>query len=128
MRSRLRHLFVLLAAASCAHAWTLGARPSRRAVVGAALGYAQVLRAGAAEPEPAKSLSEAEMAARVARKAELLRNQSKRSKADAKVLFGADFQKGSREVAAPTPSKGDGSFKLPILLPGDVGGVNLQAR
>jgi len=79
----------------------------------------------AAEPEPAKECDDACQAARVARKQELLRSQDRRSKADAKVLFGGDFQSGKREVPS-TATK-----RLPVvgdfLLPADVGGINLQS-
>ena len=77
----------------------------------------------AAEPEtgPVK-LTPEEEAARLQRKMEALRKQDRRGKADAKVLFGADFQAGKREVSA----KPQGGFSMPILTPFDVGGVNLQ--
>ena len=70
-------------------------------------------------------LTEEEEAARVARKMELLRAQQKnrQAKYDVKVLFGADYQAGKRE--APKQS---GGFSLPVLLPNDVGGINLQGR
>ena len=62
------------------------------------------------------------MDARVKRKQELLKNQDRRGKADAKVLFGGDFQAGKRQASAP-------AGKIPVvgefLLPTDVGGVNL---
>jgi hypothetical protein len=62
------------------------------------------------------------MDARVARKQALLKNQDRRGKADAKVLFGADYQAGKRQASGP-------AGKIPLLseflLPTDVGGVNL---
>ena len=64
--------------------------------------------------------------ARVARKAELLRQQTRTQKADVKVLFGADFQAGRRGETQPPPGG-----KVPVLgeflLPNDVGGINLQS-
>ena len=74
-------------------------------------------------PEPAKVCDDECMAARVARKQALLKNQDRRSKADAKVLFGADYQAGKRS----TPSNPAGKIPLlgEFLLPTDVGGVNL---
>ena len=78
--------------------------------------------ATAAEPEPAKVCDDECMDARVKRKQELLKNQDRRGKADAKVLFGGDFQAGKRQASAP-------AGKIPVvgefLLPTDVGGVNL---
>ena len=75
----------------------------------------------AAEPEPAKMLTDEEMAARVARKAELLKKQGRKQAADAKVVYGAAYQAGKREAE---PSAGSAGF-VGFLLPGDVGGVNL---
>ena len=79
-------------------------------------------RAAAAEPIPAPVCDDACMAARVARKQELLGKQSKKAAFDAKIIFGADYQAGKRE--APKSSK------LPVLgeflFPNDVGGINLQ--
>ena len=55
------------------------------------------------------------------RKMEALRKQDRRGAADVKVLFGADYQAGKRE----TKQQNNG-FSLPVLLPQDVGGVNLN--
>ena len=94
----------------------------RRAVVGGtvALAWAGPLRA--AEPEPMVTLTPEEEAARLERKKELLRKQDRRGKADAKLLFGNDYQAGKREIK----KEGGGGFSLPFLLPNDVGGVNTQ--
>ena len=120
----MKPVLALVCALACANAWTVGL--SRRAAVlgagAAVLLPAQAVLAG--EPEPAKMLSEEEMAARVARKAELLKKQDRKGKADAKVLFGAEFQKGLRETKPAAQGDKEGSFTSPILLPGDVGGVN----
>ena len=74
------------------------------------------------QPEPAKVCDDECMDARVARKQALLKNQDRRGKADAKVLFGADYQAGKRQASSP-------AAKIPLLgeflLPTDVGGVNL---
>ena len=71
-------------------------------------------------------LTEEEMAARVARKQELLRQQGRRAQGDAKVLFGAEFQMGKRETARNVEGEGKKSAGIAgFLLPGDVGGVNL---
>ena len=105
---------VLVLLIGVSDALTLG----RRAVITTALIGAQ--RASAAEPSsPARVLTEEEMAERVRRKQELLKSQSRQGKADAKILFGADFQKGVRE------SKADSGI-LGFLTPVDVGGINLQ--
>ena len=76
------------------------------------------------QPEPAKVCDDECMDARVARKQALLKNQDRRGKADAKVLFGADYQAGKREASSPGAAS-----KIPLLgeflLPTDVGGVNL---
>jgi hypothetical protein len=106
-----------LATASCVQL-------TRRACLAAAI-TAPPLVAAAAEPTgPPVACDEECQQARVARKAELLRQQTRTQKADVKVLFGADFQAGRRETKA-------GEFsKVPVLgeflLPGDVGGINLQ--
>ena len=98
---------------------------TRRTCLAAAI-TAPPLVAAAAEPTgPPVACDEECQQARVARKAELLRQQTRTQKADVKVLFGADFQAGRRETKA-------GEFsKVPVLgeflLPGDVGGINLQA-
>lgn len=95
-------------------------RLSRRCIVTGSL--LLPLSATAAEPEPAKVCDDACMDERVRRKQELLKKQDRKSKADAKVLFGADFQAGKR-----TSTKAEA--KIPVLgeflLPTDVGGVNL---
>ena len=74
------------------------------------------------QPEPAKVCDDECMDARVARKQALLKNQDRRGKADAKVLFGGDYQAGKRQASGP-------AGKIPVLgeflLPTDVGGVNL---
>ena len=94
---------------------------SRRAV-GAALALALTPKAYPAEPMPAVTCDDECMVARVARKQELLRNQSRKAKTDAKIVFGGDYQAGKREA----PSAG----KIPVvgefLFPTDVGGINLQ--
>lgn len=81
-----------------------------------------------AAPPTAVACDDACMAARVARKAELLKKQDRRGAYDAKVLFGGDFQAGKRET--PRSSSEDTRKKLPVvgdfLFPNDVGGVNLQ--
>ena len=99
----------------------------RRATFGCALAAAASLRppcVDAAEPIPAVQCDDACMAERVARKAELLRKQDRKGKADTKILFGADYQAGKREAATD-------KSKLPVvgdfLLPTDVGGLNLQS-
>ena len=96
---------------------------TRRDVATAALFSLPALQqaAEAAEPEPAKILTEEEMAARVARKQELLKNQGRKGKTDTKIMYGADFQMGKRESKNEKTNAGVGGF----LLPGDVGGLNL---
>eukprot|EP00316_Scyphosphaera_apsteinii_P025109 CAMPEP_0119341372 /NCGR_PEP_ID=MMETSP1333-20130426/102229_1 /TAXON_ID=418940 /ORGANISM="Scyphosphaera apsteinii, Strain RCC1455" /LENGTH=136 /DNA_ID=CAMNT_0007353317 /DNA_START=30 /DNA_END=440 /DNA_ORIENTATION=- len=89
----------------------------------ATLGMSLFSATFAAEPEPAVMLSNDEMAARVARKAELLRKQDRKFKADAKIVFGAEYQKGIRS-SSDTTRRSEGSA---FLLPADVGGVNLRA-
>lgn len=92
---------------------------TRRACLAAAI-TAPPLVAAAAEPTgPPVACDEECQQARVARKAELLRQQTRTQKADVKVLFGADFQAGRRGEA-----KAAGEFsKVPVLgeflLPGD---------
>ena len=69
---------------------------TRRACLAAAVA-APPLVAAAAEPTgPPVACDEECQQARVARKAELLRQQTRTQKADVKVLFGADFQAGRR--------------------------------
>ncbi|EOD05895.1 hypothetical protein EMIHUDRAFT_219578 [Emiliania huxleyi CCMP1516] len=83
----------------------------------------------AAEPVPAPACDDACMAARVARKRELLANQDRKAKAGTAAIFGADWQKGVREEkAARKPDAASAGFSSPFLLPGDVGGVNLQRK
>ena len=110
------------------HAGLPGSLP-RRSVLLATVSLLAVSDVAAASSdstqfEPAKVCDDECMTARVARKQALLRNQDRRSKADAKVLFGADYQAGKR--SAPS---GGSSGKIPLLgeflLPTDVGGVNL---
>ena len=103
-------------------AWQIGTPMTRRHAVAGALAVVP-LAVTAAEPEPAKMLTEEEMAARVARKAELLKQQSLKGRTDAKVLFGADYQMGKREAAKAASSSSAGVAGF--LLPGDVGGLNL---
>jgi len=109
-----------------AHAECLSMVASRRAVVVSALA-AWPLDARSAEPEPIPVCDAECMAARVARKQELLRKQDLRGKADAKVMFGGAFQAGKREVQQSSSI----SPKVPVigefLFPNDVGGVNLQS-
>ena len=102
----------------------------RRSVLLAAIGLTVSDVATAAEsastqpeqPEPAKVCDDECMDARVARKQALLKSQDRRGKADAKVLFGGDYQAGKRQASGP-------AGKIPVLgeflLPTDVGGVNL---
>ena len=70
-------------------------------------------------------LTDEEMAARVARKAELLKQQSLKGRTDAKVLFGADYQMGKREATKDKASSSSSAGVAGFLLPGDVGGLNL---
>ena len=111
MKALLLLLVSSLAPASCVQL-------TRRACLAAAVA-APPLVAAAAEPTgPPVACDEECQQARVARKAELLRQQTRTQKADGKVRFGADFQAGRRE------SKVAGEFsKVPVLgeflLPGD---------
>ena len=121
-------VILLLAVASVANGAWLTPPPhgtaSRRRVIhaGAAAAALQLPTAlHAAEPEPMKTLTDEEMAARVARKAELLKKQSRKGASDVKILYGADYQSGKRESAKTSSSSGVAGF----LLPQDVGGVNL---
>ena len=89
-------MFALL---SCAQSLEVGphcARLGRRAVLHSGLLVFPAAAALAAEPEPTKTLTDEEMAARVARKMELLKKQGAKGRGDAKVLYGADYQKGIR--------------------------------
>ena len=97
----------------------------RRQLCAGALTAMTPLAAHAAEPIPIPVLTPEEEAARMARKMEALKKQDRRGKADAKVLFGSDYQAGKREVRKEKPQEQQGSFSMPILLPGDVGGINL---
>ena len=112
MKALLLLLFSTLAPATCVQL-------TRRACLAAAVA-APPLVAAAAEPTgPPVACDEECQQARVARKAELLRQQTRTQKADVKVLFGADFQAGRRGEA-----KAAGEFsKVPVLgeflLPGD---------
>jgi len=74
----------------------------------------------AAEPERAKKLTDEEMAARVARKAELLKKQGRRQAGT--TLYNGDYQAGKRD-SKPGGASGVAGF----LLPNDVGGLNLQS-
>ena len=111
MKALLLLLISSLAPATCVQL-------TRRACLAAAVA-APPLVAAAAEPTgPPVACDEECQQARVARKAELLRQQTRTQKADVKVLFGADFQAGRRET------KGAGEVsKVPVLgeflLPGD---------
>ena len=100
-----------------------GLRLPRRALLPLSLSATMAPRppAFAAEPEPAKSCDDACMEERLRRKREALKNQDRRCKSDAKVLYGAGFQKGVRE------STKDTSGLFGFLTPGDVGGVNLNS-
>jgi len=85
----------------------------------------------AAKPIPAAVCDDACMSARLARKAELLRKQDRRSASDAKIIFGAEFQASKREVSKGGGGNADaGEKKIPVigefLLPTDVGGIKLQ--
>ena len=72
---------------------------NRRKVLAAALTVLPLTAAHAAEPAAApRVLTDEEMAARVARKAELLKSKGK--KKDAVYLFGADYQKGVRSTSS----------------------------
>lgn len=117
----LRIALLLLCFASSAKCLSVGAPITRRDAMAAAL-FSLPVAAYAAEPEPARVLTEQEMAARVARKAELLKKQGMKQRTDAKILYGADFQMGKRES---TNSKSSSSGVAGFLLPGDVGGLNL---
>jgi len=102
-----------------------GSLPRRSLLLAATASLLTVSDVAAAEPEPAMKVCDDEcMDARVARKQALLKNQDRRGKADAKVLFGTDYQAGKREASSPGAAS-----KIPLLgeflLPTDVGGVNL---
>ena len=102
-----------------------GSLPRRSLLLAATASLLTVSDVAAAEPEPVMKVCDDEcMDARVARKQALLKNQDRRGKADAKVLFGADYQAGKREASSPGAAS-----KIPLLgeflLPTDVGGVNL---
>ena len=118
------HRLLLLAVASCmSEAAALhGGLVTRRSAI-LALACSPAAPAIAAEPFPAVQCDEACMKARVARKQELLRNQSRKDKFDAKIVFGGDYQAGKREASS-------GGGKVPIvgefLFPNQVGGINLQ--
>ena len=119
------HRLLLLAVASCmSEAAALhGGLVTRRSAI-LALACSPAAPAIAAEPFPAVPCDEACMKARVARKQELLRNQSRKDKFDAKIVFGGDYQAGKREASS-------GGGKVPIvgefLFPNQVGGINLQS-
>ena len=100
-----------------------GSLPRRSLLLATTASLLTVSDVAAAEPEPVMKVCDDEcMDARVARKQALLKNQDRRGKADAKVLFGADYQAGKRQASSP-------AGKIPLLgeflLPTDVGGVNL---
>ena len=92
---------------------------TRRACLAAAITAPPLVTAAAEPTGPPVACDEECQQARVARKAELLRQQTRTQKADVKVLFGADFQAGRR---GETRSAGEFS-KVPVLgeflLPGD---------
>ena len=98
MRTVLLCLLSLLIPADVRAVRQSAIRMNRRAALDTALllPLATTIRASAAEPEPAVSLTDEEMAARIARKQELLKRQSLKGKADAKVVYGADYVKGVR--------------------------------
>jgi hypothetical protein len=68
------------------------------------------------------------MTARVARKQALLAAQDRKKKAGTAAVFGAEWQRGVRQSEQPNQQPAGSSlpFSNPFLLPGDVGGVNLQ--
>ena len=115
---------LLLCAIAVTSCWQIGTPIKRRDAVAGVLAVVP-LATHAAEPEPAKMLTEEEMAARVARKAELLKQQSLKGKTDAKVLFGADYQMGKREAGGGAKASAPNAGVAGFLLPGDVGGLNL---
>ena len=89
-------LFLVLSPLACEGAMRASApKLTRRAALAGSLSLLP-LGSRAAEPVPAPVLTDAEMAARVARKQELLRKADLKSKSDVKVLFGGDFQRGVR--------------------------------
>jgi hypothetical protein len=67
------------------------------------------------------------MAERVARKRALLAAQDRKKKAGTAAVFDGDWQRGVRQSEPSQPSSSSSlPFSNPFLLPGDVGGVNLQ--
>mmetsp|Transcript_30140 Transcript_30140/g.68050 ORF Transcript_30140/g.68050 Transcript_30140/m.68050 type:complete len:120 (+) Transcript_30140:172-531(+) len=91
----LRLCFLTLLALCDCEGWKVQA--SRRVVLaGSVTSTLLPLRLHAAEPEPAKALTDEEMAARIALKQELLKKQGLKGKKDAKMLYGGDYQKGVR--------------------------------
>lgn len=113
-----RLFFLLLALAVGSNGFEL--RMSRRQC-GGMVASAVALPVHAAEPIPIPTLTPEQEAERLARKMEALRKQDRRGKADAKIMFGSDFQAGKREM-----TQDKGGFKMPVLLPNDVGGINLM--
>lgn len=105
------------------HGWALGSTKDfaarsfgRRELCCVGLVLLPTTAACAAEPIPAKTLTEEEMAARVARKEALLRSQGKGKRQNVAVLYSGDYQKGVRGSTA-------GGFKpdtTPNLRQGDV--------
>ena len=86
----------------------------RRAVLHAGTAALLTLPAvsSAAEPEPAKILTEEEMAARVAKKMELLKKQGAKGRADVKVKYDANYLKGVRGASTNTGFAPDTSPNL----------------
>jgi hypothetical protein len=90
---------VLVTTVAAAHGWSLRAPDvpcTRRSCLTAAGLSLLPLAACAGEPEPMVMLTDEEMAARVARKQELLRAQSAKKAKDAQFLFNGDYQRGVR--------------------------------
>ena len=126
-------LLVFLVVPRCASAYRPNCAAPRRAVAICGAAAALLPRVTfAAEPEPMKTLTPEEMAARVKRKEELLKAQGRRGKSDAKILYGAEFQMGKREVTPSSDAGTESGGSKPVgiagfLLPDDVGGVNTQS-
>ena len=126
-------LLVFLVLPRCASALRPNcAVPRRAAICGAAAALFPQRVTFAAEPEPMVTLTPEEMAARLKRKEELLKAQGRRGKSDAKILYGAEFQMGKREVTPSSDAGTESGGSKPVgiagfLLPDDVGGVNTQS-
>ena len=93
-------LLVALAALSQVSGFELSGASPRRAVLhaGSAMLLTLPVVSRAAEPEPAKILTDEEMAARVAKKMELLKKQGAKGKAQGTqaVKYDANYMKGVR--------------------------------